>query len=491
MKPEQIRDLNIGGLAAEHDNLLSTYFFETSIYRRVALRHTKILIGNRGSGKSAIFKMLAQQERKNGTLVEEIVPSDYLYDLLRNSRQFDSSAEWARLGAYNSGWKFVILVTAMKLLAANITKHRSNQRYLTKISTFLRKNADLQLSMPMEILFSSLKRFSNISKLSLSGVHFDDPTRELDNLYKLADLQAVIPAILELSKNRKIIVLFDELDNGWDASDDARQFIAGLFKAVIQINQQFPNIDVMVTIREEIYENIPELYDDSQKVRDLIEFIRWTPDDLFQLIVQRLRHALATSLNFKTENMKSQTLWCSIFEEKMEDGQKSTFNYIVERSLFRPREIIFFVNECLRAHNLRTKITGKTIKEVEKFYSRYRTDDIASEFKYQYPGLKQVIETFRLGNLCWERNALENHWLEIVAGEKKCPEALSWLNDQNTPDDFIETLWRTGFFRACMHVYINGEATTCFVGCYQEPSLNLAIVDRFDLHPMFRSYLGI
>ena len=82
VKHEYLRDINLGGLAAEHDNYLEQYFYESDLFRRVALGYTRILIGNRGSGKSAIFKVLAQKERAEGTLVQEILPSDYIYDLL-------------------------------------------------------------------------------------------------------------------------------------------------------------------------------------------------------------------------------------------------------------------------------------------------------------------------------------------------------------------------------------------------------------------------
>ena len=55
VKHQFIRDINLGGLAAEHDNFLEQYFYESDLFRRVALGYTRILIGNRGSGKSAIF----------------------------------------------------------------------------------------------------------------------------------------------------------------------------------------------------------------------------------------------------------------------------------------------------------------------------------------------------------------------------------------------------------------------------------------------------
>ena len=63
MTQRQIRDLSLGGLAAENDNYLEEYFFVNNMFRRAAMGHTKILIGNRGSGKSAIFKVLAQKEK--------------------------------------------------------------------------------------------------------------------------------------------------------------------------------------------------------------------------------------------------------------------------------------------------------------------------------------------------------------------------------------------------------------------------------------------
>jgi hypothetical protein len=54
---------------------------------------------------------------------------------------------------------------------------------------------------------------------------------ELEKLYKLEEIHDLLPALREVARRRRITVLVDELDRGWDSSEDARAFVAGLFQA--------------------------------------------------------------------------------------------------------------------------------------------------------------------------------------------------------------------------------------------------------------------
>ena len=425
--------------------------------------------------------------------MEEIVPNDYMYDLLSNSRQFDSNAVWARLGAYTASWKYVILVTAMKLLHNRYHSTKLHPEPMEKIRAFLRDNAEEHISAPIDLLVGLLKKFTDVSKVSLEGVQFSDKTSQLDRFYRLDNLAGVTPAIQALSEETRVLILFDELDHGWDSSDDARQFIAGLFKAANQINQQFPGIDILITIREEIFHNIPELYEDAQKIRDIIEHIRWTPEELQSLIGQRIKYALENVLGKRVKASRPEALWGMIFSDAITEKEIPTYKYIIDRTMCRPRELIFFVNECLKIHNIEEKVDPETIRSVELSYSGNRHEDISAEFKFQYPGLREVFETFRMEDVQWERAAIEEHWLEIVEGLRRCPEATTWLNADSSPDKFIEALWKVGFLRAFMKMgKVPSEADEqYFVGYYQQPTLNIAMINYFDIHPMFRSHLGI
>ena len=58
--------LNFGAPAAERDLArgLVDYFVRSDAYTRVASRQKYIILGNRGTGKSALFKFLAEQSKR-------------------------------------------------------------------------------------------------------------------------------------------------------------------------------------------------------------------------------------------------------------------------------------------------------------------------------------------------------------------------------------------------------------------------------------------
>jgi len=211
------------------------------------------------------------------------------------------------------------------------------------------------------------------------------------------------------------------------------------------------------------------------------------------MIAQGIKHSLECSLGTDVRATQADTIWEIIFQKTIQDAEITTFKYIVDRTLYRPRELIFFINECFKSHNIEERIGQETIEKVERSYSMNRLEDIASEYRFRYAGLREVFETFRLGKVRWTREALEDRWLEIVEGMKCCPNAADWLNDASSPQKLIEVLWNVGFLRAFMKTDrepVDGDERF-YVGYHQEPTLNIAMINYFDIHPMFCSHLGI
>lgn len=90
---------------------------------------------------------------------------------------------------------------------------------------------------------------------------------------------------------RPLVVLVDELDKGWDNSEDAKAFVSGLFQAAIWLNELSPRLTVYISLRQELYDSIPALYDDTQKYRDLIETIKWNEASLLAVASMRIKHS--------------------------------------------------------------------------------------------------------------------------------------------------------------------------------------------------------
>jgi hypothetical protein len=338
----------------------------------------------------------------------------------------------------------------------------------------------------LDILIAYIKR---IEGLKIGKYEATIKTRELQKLYSLDAISSLIPDIIELCNRNKVIVLIDELDNGWDASEDAKAFIAGLFQAAIKINEHSENITVFISLRKELYDNIPALYEDAQKHRDVIEILSWDEPHLLDIAACRIKYSIP-----KLSGKSSAECWNAIFAETIEYRSAKSFNYMIDRTLYRPREIIQFCTEAVTIAKDENSwpINYDIISKSELAYSEDRTKDISAEYRFQYPGLMGIFDVFRGRAYLFERINLELLCLEITEGELNVGLASDWVQGQ-TPDFLIDVLWRIGFLRAKAVGGIKGlrRSGSSYLGPHQVSNLNLHTIQHFHVHPMFRSFLGM
>jgi hypothetical protein len=485
LPPAALSGISLGAPAAERDieRGLAEYFVESETYDRVRLGSKRIVIGARGIGKSAIFQVLAQRERDAGSYVIELAPEDYSYELLNQTMASEDHGSWAKLGAYAVAWKYLIYVLIMKEISKkriHLKKGAANEIY-----KYVRDHHSNQQSSKLSALISYLKRLEGIK---IGKYEATVKARELEKLYRLEEINHLLPSLKEIASNRRIIVLVDELDRGWDSSEDARAFVAGLFQACISVNSIHDNLRVYMSLRQELYDDVPALYDDAQKYRDLIETIRWNDSSLLKLIAKRIRHSMPALAAADDE-----TCWNSLFSGVPGSRGKGSYRYMIDRTLYRPREIIQFCTqaiECCRESHPGIPLRHAAVREAEHIYSAERTKDIAAEHRFQYPGLMNVLEAFRGRAQLLDREDLEFLCLELITGEIPSSGTGAWLSNC-TPDELIEILWHVGFLQAEAGRDADGRKTTAvsYLGPHQANHLNMAAARRFQVHPMFQAYL--
>jgi hypothetical protein len=473
--PAAERDINVG---------LVDYFFESDAYQRMAARQKMIVLGNRGTGKSAIFKVFADRARRAGTLVLELRPEDYSYELLSSVLRGERDGAWAKHGAFSSAWKFLILVLAMK----EITKQgaRLKRGAAAKIYEYLRDHHEGVHDTPISTLVSYLKRIEGIK---IGTYEAAMKTRELTKLYKLEELDSLIPSLKELVEGRKVAVLVDELDKGWDGSEDAKAFVSGLFQASVSLNELSPNFTVYISLRQELYDSIPALYDDAQKYRDIIETIRWDEASLLAVVANRIRYSIP-----ELRSTPDAQCWNSVFAETLQYRKTRSFNYMIDRTLYRPREIIQFCTDALE-ESMKARVVPidyAVISRAELEYSNARQKDIAAEYRFQHPALECIFEAFRGRTYTLEREELEYICLGICTGELKTSDDAAWVLNQE-PDYLIDLLWHIGFLRAYAVGGLKAlrRSGSSYLGPHQVSTLNLRAISRFQVHPMFRAVLGM
>jgi hypothetical protein len=398
----------------------------------------------------------------------------------------ESSGSWAKQSAYSAGWKFLIYVLAMKKLSEAF-KNEGRKSEVGRIYTYLRANhANVDLG-PLDLLISYITRLQGVK---LGSLEAGLKARELHKLYRLEEIDHLLDDINALCSRKRVTVLVDELDRGWDGSEDAVSFVAGLFQAAMSINQRTPNLRVLISLRRELYDSIPALYDDAQKVRDSIEVIDWDEGSLLELVGRRIGHSVS-----ETANWSFVERWNAVFAETLEYRQTKSFNYIVDRSLYRPREIIQF---CTDAKDKGVQIGSesplnyKVIAAAEYAYSEARFKDISAEYRFLFPALASVLDTFRGLPYTLDRDQLEMHCLRIATGDLRVEPEASWAISRD-PDEIIQALWQVGFLRA---LAVGGEkgrrrSGSSYLGSHQIGTMALKPIRTFHVHPMFRQFLGM
>jgi hypothetical protein len=167
---------------------------------------------------------------------------------------------------------------------------------------------------------------------------------------------------------------------------------------------------------------------------------------------------------------------------------------MIDRTLFRPREIVQFCTDALMsARDMNSfPIDDVAIGNAEMAYSEARTKDLAAEYRFQYPGLLSLFELFRGRARVFSRDDLELLCLSISTGEYRLDEAARWVRDQE-PEFLIDVLWRVGFLRAWSMggAKLQAGRKGLYLGAHQVATLNLINSERFQIHPMFRAYLGL
>ncbi len=110
--------------------------------------------------------------------------------------------------------------------------------------------------------------------------------------------------------------------------------------------------------------------------------VRWTHVQLRQLIDKRVQALLREQFTNRVVGT------ADVFPNKVNGSD--AFEYMCDRSLGRPRDIILFVNGCLDLVEGKASIPASIIKEAESEYSRQRLRSLGDEWSSDFPHFVQA-----------------------------------------------------------------------------------------------------
>jgi hypothetical protein len=145
----------------------------------------------------------------------------------------------------------------------------------------------------------------------------------------------------------------------------------------------------------------------EEKFRALVLQMRWTRSDLTQLLDERVRVA-GPDYGLEPGSSLSDVMPAS------NNAMGDPIDYLLDRTLLRPRDAIAFANECLARVGGKTRLSWADIHAAERGYSANRLLALRDEWKPTYPGIEKVLEVFRGVPTRMEKTDFENKLVEAM-----------------------------------------------------------------------------
>ncbi len=376
--------LSFGSDIAEHDQNLMDYFITTDVYKKVEDRRKSIIVGPKGSGKSAILR--AVQHHWSSEYILSITPEVFSKALITHSTDRVGLGEIEEED-FMVTWIYSIMTEIFKIVCAN-PRGVSNPRMLRPIRDFVRENTG---AIELDLFSRFLSYLRDIQSVKVAGAEVSVKGSKLKELYALETIYALLPTLRDQLKD-EIIILIDELDQGWDNSEEANALLIGLLQAAIRLRALDTKIHVIIFIRSEMFDIMKGAISQLDKLRSEIIHIHWFTNEFRNVVSKRIAHAL--NLPDTDISKVDASIADEIFEGSFQGD--NLFYYVISRTTRRPREVLQFIR--LAHENAVDRDAGRIgvedISEAERTFSQWKVEHLASEYLHIYPKIGKLIDYF-------------------------------------------------------------------------------------------------
>lgn len=474
MKSGVIKSNPLGDTTAENDTrMLSDAFVATADFRSLIESDDRtVVVGRRGTGKSALFLQLQKHWEKNKRVVVlSFSPEDTEIIGFRSlMKPFSESFNLAR-AATRLLWRYALLMEIADYIAGNY-----------KLASLVGRDERLKehLTQWNETKGTFLTKCRYIAKKYLTS---DSPEEAVGDLPGNLDLQRVEEKVLDLlaSADRKIVILMDRLDEGYEPDAVGIGIIAGLAYAAIELNKKSESIRPIVFLRDNIYRALAkEDPDYSRNIEGQVIRLHWDWAQLLSVATSRLK------ISFRLDIEKDQRVWdrCTAGELQGREGFKKCLQF----TLYRPRDLLSLLNEaffCAARHGRTTAIIEDLQYSAESI-SMARLEDLWKEYQRIFPSIQIATTCFKGGepelSASTALEIINNALIEIE--ERGDHSALAEARLLQ-PSGILQSLYSVGF------IGVHDSKTSSFSFCHdgRTPDKGFADTDKVLVHPCY--WLGL
>lgn len=329
-------------------------FFRNCFYATKAFEKLKrkkrlmIVVGEKGTGKSAIFRMAAMEDDESEDTFA--VEAKYL--------KIDDKAD---ISQKIQGWKEYL-----------------SQRIVEKISKKeqARGNLGRKVTEGIGLLASAI----GDAVKTKYGIDY-------------AQLKTGILALR--AEDYKIRLYIDDLDLGYKATHEKNETIIALFTAVREMLREMENLSCRIALRTDVFDNVRREDESSDKIKDAKMNLIVTNHDIMAMLTKRVICYLDpehmkrdySSLHQSQMMQEMATVFETVFHGKGRWSEKPMYNVLMSFVRRRPRDIIFLCGlawDHAVTERKQTKISTEDIEAVLDEYSKGCRSDIIAEYGQEF-----------------------------------------------------------------------------------------------------------
>lgn len=436
-KIDVLKATKFGSPVAEDErDSLKEYFLQTELWGGVLSGDVDLILGPKGSGKSALFLLLQDHtkqlsERKVSVISAENLRGDVAFKNLAVEPP-PSEREIELI------WRLYFLsLTAQHIYDSNFSYKPAKEIIKSLKAAGLVRDEKGSLGQ----LLGTVRRAASaiLRPKSISGNFTVDPNTGIpifggslefndripeDNNDQIEERVNNVFSILNEcldSEGRKVWILLDRLDVAFEENQDLeKNALRALIRAYLNI-KAFSNISLKIFLRSDIYSRITqEGFREATHVTKE-RSISWNRDSIQNIIIRRaisnpeLCHMYSVQKSDVEKDAKMQEkLFYRIFPEKVEGGPKTskTLDWILKRlsdgnAVFCPRDVIILLNKLGELQARKIELGSKepegellfdrsVFKEAYRAVSEQKRDKVLFA---EYPSERKRIEAIR-GTKC-------------------------------------------------------------------------------------------
>lgn len=452
-------------------------FLPNAAYRAALSGRKMLIIGRKGSGKSAICMQLSADGGQHaGTVL--VTPDETAGEEIRRFELQGLPGDSAK----SLIWRYLFAVHAARHLVTHAKDaHRRKPDSVKALARFLKQNGEsaggrlgdrlaqgargLQTSL-------SLEAFGVKAGLDLAGAPSEgaQAARQLEVVE-----QGVAKAFTDLGcagAHGPLLLMVDQLEQVWSAESDSNSMVIGLLLAAKHAVSLYGGaVRFLLFLRADIYDSLS--FGEGDKFRGDELRITWTEQALRDLALARARASVGAE-------MTGELLWGELFPAVVEGEE--TASYLFRRCLPRPRDAIQFLNLCQETAWLihgRERITEGDVLQAGRQFSDWKLKDLALEYLVAHPFLKHLFPLFQNTGYVVTRAALGSRF---DAAAESLHRLFPAYLDALTLPGIIDVLYGVGFLG------VRRGNDVVFAGGDDLPVQSHET--EFHVHPCFRAALG-